>query len=461
MKNLRQHASWHERRPRVHRCAVLAFGALLLVACGPSTASTTGAGDGTGDETGEPDDEILWTYGGGDRPVLSWPVTDKDGNVFVLVGVDAVADGDGHQVQEVRLVSLSDAGVVRWSVTVAGATRIPRATAVRPAIGVEQDAWVHYDDELLRVSGGGEVRWRTGGLPHPQGYLSGDYTATVLGLATDGTCYLLPLLDESSPPLRQEVRAIAPDGNERWRATVGLAGFSGADLSHFPTETDAPLVAPDGGVFIGCDTCEPDRIGLAHVDALTGEATMLSSRTGQYAHYERLRWDGEAVWVEFDADVWRVTPEGFAETHEELPSLVVDAGPVGIVRETVTNGGFSLRWGTETIIVDMSGTFVEGNLGVVGPVAALDPPGILLSARTDASPEVQGLLLIDQDGSVVWEVSGTFIEKETIPAIGDGFIAYIEDDGQRLVAVKAPVTGVADGPWPIIGGNPQGTRSAE
>jgi hypothetical protein len=70
-----------------------------------------------------------------------------------------------------------------------------------------------------------------------------------------------------------------------------------------------------------------------------------------------------------------------------------------------------------------------------------------------------GLFIVDAEGTVVWQLDGV-APGFPIPVVGDGYLVYV-DDAYRLVKRSAPVEGLADGPWPIVGGDPQGTRSAE
>ena len=43
-------------------------------------------------------------------------------------------------------------------------------------------------------------------------------------------------------------------------------------------------------------------------------------------------------------------------------------------------------------------------------------------------------LLVDREGEILWYQGGVFREFLPVPAIGDGFIAYIEAGTRRLVA---------------------------
>lgn len=439
----------------------MAYSLLLLTTCGPSTG-TGGEGDsGTTDETGDPT-EFLWTFGGDDQPVLSWPVSDDAGNLFVLIGSGATKIEDGFRVDEIALASLSSHGEVRWITALGGPGESGRSGPVRPVVGPGGDVWAHHADELIRMSSDGDVLWRSPGIPRPYGYVSGDYTAITLAVASDGTCFILPFLMESGPePLRQELRAIGSDGMERWRTEVGAAGSTGADFSKFPSETQSPLVAPDGDVLVGCDTCVQGQVGLVRVAASDGAPSIILSVPGEHMRYENVRWDGSATRLSFAGDDWRVFPDGSTETPEDDPPLFSSAGATLVPPNSVTPSGFSLRLGVQMLAVDVTGTPLEGLLARVSPVAVVEPLGVVVAVDVPGYPPRRGLLLVDSTGAVTLSRNDVFGEKEPVPVIGDGFIAYIEADTQRLVAVAAPVERVSGGVWPIIGGDPQGTRSAE
>lgn len=461
-------------RARVPRATRKVAYGLVLVACGPSggnvVVESSGTGSGTESETGDPATEFLWTFGGDDQPVLSSPVSDVAGNLFVLVAlgatpVDDPTSSEGRfDVDSVALASIASGGVTRWIVSLSGAAQIAPAASVRPVVGPGGDVWVHHGDELIRVGSNGLVKWRSPGIP--QGLSSGPVIA--LAMASDGTAFVLPFIEEDSSEFRQELRAIGSDGVERWRAAVGLPGNSGGDLDIVsPTLTLAPLVAPDGSVLVGCDTCVAGQIGLAQLAASDGASSLIFSLPAQLGapptQYSNLRWDGTAIRLNlFETwDAYRVFPNGSNETPDDDPSVFSSWGAAWVPRESVTSSSFSLHLGTEQVVVDVTGTPLENEIyHVASPVAFVEPPAIVIAVKLDPWPPERGVLLVDTEGHVILtaRMSGWM---DPIPAIGEGFMAYIEPDTQRLVAIEAPVQRVADGPWPIVGGDPQGTRSAE
>jgi hypothetical protein len=224
--------------------------------------------------------------------------------------------------------------------------------------------------------------------------------------------------------------------------------------------------------LVGCDTC--DIWGLAAADSSTGAFTTVAELpVATPALYDTLMWDGSSVHLYLYGAVpsttsgpWVVGLDGSASPVVEYVTLATATGMVWIDREEVARESFVLHWGADAIDVVVAPDYVDADGFSPWPVAAVDPEAILLAYSTDELNEegeyrLRGLLLVDRSGDVLWHRDDMFGRYEAIPAIGDGFIAYIEAGTQRLVAVEAPVERVADGPWPIIGGDPQGTRSAE
>jgi hypothetical protein len=471
-------ASSHRRVKPVHRVRAAAWGVVLLAACGPSSAGGEGDGNGTGDETGEPAD-FLWTFGGDDRPILSWPVSDDAGNLFVLVGEGAspsAAYPDALDLDAVSLVSLDDKGAERWTVQVGGATTTGlREAPVRPIVGAGGDAWVHVGEELRRISSDGTAMWLLESLPDPDGYGTDPATWTSLQAALDssGVYYALPRMSNADEE-QQQLRAIGSDGTELWRFDPGTPGYSGADFGLIPTQTDAPLIGPDGRVLLGCDTCIDGQVGIAVFDGDSGQPSMLLSAPGQPpAKFRQLLWDGSAAWIDISGAVdanglWTLAPDGATTEPDHTIQLVADSGAVWTDAEFTSEPSFVLHWGDDDITVTPPPERLGGEFRGATPIAVLEPEAVLLETHVripalDDGPSESdnGLLLVDKAGSVFWYRGGMFRERQPVPAIGDGFIAYIEAGTQRLVAIEAPVEGLADGPWPIVGGDPQGTRSAE
>jgi hypothetical protein len=469
----------------------------LVVGCGPSSATTGDASGTESGETGEPDDEILWTYGGGDRPVLSWPVTDKEGNIFVLVGADAEPDPDvtgderhhllrqHYRVAGIDLVSLRPDGTARWKVELATPEHaMPRELRWRPAVGRDGDVWVCHTEgtdppsvqtkgDLSRVSSTGEKLWTAEGACFSDP-LAWHHEEVVHrhALSLEGTYYLValvPAFGVDGGDWVQELRAIGPDGQERWRKTIGVpskgcCSFEGG--GEWGTEVDAPIVLPEGQVVSGCDNCVEGMAGLASFDPSTGTPEFLFSTVGKQVLYSINLWDGANVQalLEGGGGLWKVGPAGSAMTVEDPVALATATELV--FAPTTAKEGITFQWGEAAVSLTWEALGLDWVSGIV-PSAVVEPDALLVTT-TPAGQEFPcitqyegcGLALVNRQGEVTWRREGVF-GGTVVPAIGDGFIAYVEDDGQRLVAVKAPVTGVADGPWPIVGGNPQGTRSAE
>jgi hypothetical protein len=452
----------HERGRRAHTTLRCTAFIAVVGACGPS------------DQPASPG----WAYGGAERPVVSWPVMDEDGNLFVLVGEEAQVSGvPANEVlvlDAVSLVNLDPDGTERWSVEISAAMTIAHEAPVRPIVGPGGDVWVHVGEVLTRVSADGEVSWRLQSLPDPDGYSGGFALRTSLHAALDvsGVYYALPRIQIDDNEQKQQLRAIGPDGTELWAFDPATPGYSGFKLSPVPSQTVAPIVDPSGRVMLGCDLCGDLSIGIARFDRDSGQPTMLFSVPGAApAQFQQLLWDGSAMWAELTATgqwgVWTVTPSGTTTQPEYAIQLVAESGAVWMDPELAWGApSFSLHWGDDTIDVTRSPALVPGEIVGATPVAVVEPQAVLLAVHVRIPPGIVGtddggLLLVDRAGMVSWYQGGMFYGRQPVPAIGDGFIAYIEAETQRLVSVEAPVERVADGAWPIVGGDPQGTRSAE
>jgi hypothetical protein len=195
--------------------------------------------------------------------------------------------------------------------------------------------------------------------------------------------------------------------------------------------------------------CGPSAIGTQ-----TDSGTETDGDTGETA-VEIRGPDGP-----FDAP-YLVFLNGGGSTTTDEPTVFSSWGSAWVPLDSVSPSGFTLHLDAEQVFVDVAGTVLEDrlhNILAVEPVALVEPAAIVIAVMLYES--WTGLLLVDTDGHVILSKS-MFRGTGYVPAIGDGFIASIEPDTQRLVAIEAPVERVADGPWPIAGGDPQGTRSAE
>ena len=413
----------------------------------------------------------VWNYGGANEPVISWPVLDESGNVYVLTGSGASPRPTGllYDVRAVELVSLDPSGTKRWSFPVFGPTTVG-APVTRPSVH-QGDVWVFYRGKLLRISGSGELRWELQDLPAK---LSGPGTplewtdTSQTALDSAGNFYFMPFVEDGAMK-RQELWSISHDGHIRWRSTPTLPGSTGGeDDGPPPSQTQAPLIVPNGVIIVGCTTCEAGRAGLAQIDPETGIPAPLSSEevSTYYAVFGNLRWDGSAVRYERYGELmshWLTRLDGFTMPQSYEMALATSSGPIWIADELNQNGRFVLNWGHKAVPLDFGTLSSELGSGfektaTIQALAATEPPAVLVRVSTN---ETSLLALFDLTGDLSWSHSGVSPESTPVPVIHDGRIFYIEDNPRRLVSEAVPVVGIASGTWPILGGTVHNTRAVE
>lgn len=416
----------------------------------------------------EPSEET-WTYGGANRPVLSWPVLDGAGNAFVIVGSEAVpiAPGwGGYSVQGVELVSLDPSGRFRWSVPVLGPSWVG-GDETRPSVH-EGDVWVYLRDRIFRISANGQIRWTLEDVPSVEG--PGwplDWTdSSRTALDSAGNFYFMPFVTESRGVYRQELWSISDDGHIRWRIAPNLSGGAGHEESWPPpSQTQAPLVLPDDVVVVGCSTCVAGRAGLAEIDPRTGVASLLYSvdlGAHRLVTSGDLRWDGLSVWYEFAIQLtehWSIMLDSSGTRQSYALALMTSSGAVWIEDEQDEQGNFVLHWGDVVVRVNVDEVVRDSSLRTsVRALAATEPAAVLIQVNNN---EDYYLALVDLEGEILWHRAGIAHSRDPAPVIGGGRILYIEDGSRRLVSERLPVTGLASGPWPIVAGTVQNTRRGQ
>ena len=417
---------------------------------------------------GEPASGLSWTYGGSERPVLSWPVLDEAGNIFVLVGAEATRQSieTSFDVQAVELVSLDSSGALRWSYSVFGPATVTEAVT-RPSVH-EGDVWVYFRDRILRISGAGELRWILHDVPSkvmgsgwPLDWTDSSRTA----LDAAGNFYFMPFVTAGPGMQRQELWAISSDGRIRWRGNPTLEGGNGGedDLPP-PDQTEAPLVAPDGTILTGCTTCVAGRAGLARSDPNTGVASLLYSDEigGGYVTFANVLWDGASVWYEVTLDEpvhWQTRLDGSTTQQSHALTLVTNSGPVWIEDERHSSGDFVMHWGSEVARLDMASIVTETDARTrVRPLAATEPAAVLVQVLTSKE---SSLALFDVKGNALWHTAGGSDGITPVPIIYQGSIVYIDNVSRRLISESVPVASIAQGPCPMLGGTAQNTRNAQ
>lgn len=411
-----------------------------------------------------------WEFGGDASPIVSWPVTDEWGNIFVIGGVGATPGPylGYHSVGALNLISLNPAGELRWSLPVAGPTII-REVPARPVVQ-GGEVWLYIDNSILHVSSDGDLRWRVDNVPPLTGWVRPDgwEDSSLLALSHDGNLFVLPFVDKEPGIQQQEAWAIGPDGAVLWRVTpVPLGGHGGEETWPPPSQTEAPLVAPGGSLVVGCATCMVGRSGLAEVSASTGKASLIYSLpANKYVTFGNLLWDGAAVRHELDiysGKQWAASLDGVIEPAPFRLDLSTGTGPIWVEDRVATDEGFVLHWAEKTAVVDTPQIFAEerGDKGAQALMATEPSAVIMHFSLSYSSGNADALALVDDDGKILWEKADIFVESTPAPALVDGMVVYVEEDSRKLVAERVPVERVAAGPWSMIGGNPRHTRSAE
>lgn len=439
--------------------------------CGSPVAqnSTDTSSSETGSGETDSNDELIWTFAEPGLAIISSPVVDAAGNMFVIAGTAATPlqqppplDGqlfEYFDVSSVVLVSVSPDGTQRWQQMLAPAQVVGKQAPSRPVVGASGDVWTCWAGELRRWGNDGELRWSAPGRCHA------DVGGIEPALASDGTYYDLDdVTVDDSGRVAPELHATSPDGESSWSRIIGEPRIDEGEDSDFGTVVGGLAIAADGRVVSGCDTCVMGQNSVAVFAASDGEPTALYSAWLNPPSTNGLGYSapvlaGDVTWMAIEgsgaaAALYSVHADGNAGVRD------------GSFEPLLASDDAVVHWNWATSQVLWGETYLDRNGlpgNVVGPVALLGSNQLLAGysliwVGTGCFKDC-GLFIVDEDGTVLWQHDGV-APGLPIPVVGDGYLVYV-DDAYRLVKMKAPVEGLAYGPWPILGGDPQGTRSAE
>lgn len=440
------------------RNGLLAAAVLSIAGCGLRVAGTETASDG----------ELVWTFGEPGIAILSWPVVDAEGNMFVIAGTDAkplqqLSTPDTQlfvyfDVSAVVLVSISPDGNQRWQRELAPAQVVGKQAPWRPAVGPSGDVWTCWAGELRRWGNDGALRWSAPGRCHAR------VPSIQPALAHDGTFYDIDDVTAAPGPpwLVPELRATSADGMSSWSRIIGEPRVDEADFADVGTYVSGVAIATNGRVISGCDNCVMGQNSVASFARSDGSPTVLYSEWLNSPFTNGIWYSApvlgrDVIWLWIGAlppALYSVQADGSADIRDWGLGLPLVSDDAVVHWDEVTD---RVLW--DETYLDSDG--FPGN--VVGPVALLRSHRLLAGYSSTwvggACFQDCGLFIVDLSGKVVWQHDGV-APGLPIPVVGDGYLVYI-DDAFRLVKIDAPVEGLADGPWPILGGNPQGTRSVE
>jgi hypothetical protein len=129
-----------------------------------------------------------------------------------------------------------------------------------------------------------------------------------------------------------------------------------------------------------------------------------------------------------------------------------------------------LVWGSRSIDVSMLKAPDGHSLANSQPVAVVRPSGLLvLYGPGDWQPRLQpyefvtstkdaGFALLDPSGAVTWQFHGVATTRSR-PVVANGVIVLVDAD-DHLRFVKAPVQGLAQTAWPVVGHDRANTFNA-
>jgi hypothetical protein len=376
---------------------------------------------------------------------LSSPMEPKQGEVGFVAGVGRTATFqrvglDGRTLSENTLFEL-DPSKAPWSAD---------SVFTETPIGLG-DVWVGTLTGLVRISAGVQVASIT-------------HSVLVNGMLTNGfvgaDC---------------SVRSTTFDGVERWATPIGPCA-QGGDLAPFISARAS--VGADGAIYVGCNLCEMGQRGLARVDPQTGAAQLIvkvpdpsaASDTSQYGAPVIM---GDTIvaltyltggpfpfgWLSFDPQAGgQVIPGRGSPIVGEDGLVYYDAATKHIV------------WGSRSIDVTTLKAPDGHSLANSQPIAVVRPSGLLvLYSPGDWQALLQpyelasttrdaGLALIDPSGAVIWQFHGVAPSKSR-PVVANGVIVLVDADA-HLRFVSAPVQGLAQTAWPVVGHDRANTFNA-
>ena len=429
----------------------LALGCMLLAALGCGGKTTR---KGEADSTG-PVGEVLWTFGDEQHPLLSDPVVDRHGRIWAMIVDLSLHAGVGADHRERYLVALDSTGRELGRTPVCDPLErllvLPRALAVGP----DDDVWVACADAIERVDFTSGVLWsaparRLARIPEQLGAISADGWTYWLGSSASSDTFQLHALDG--------------DGVERWVETVGVGGP--AAETHW---SSPPEIGADGTVYTSCDACIPCHVGLAAFEPKNGGYQLYEPAVPIDAprDYRAVVGANDEIamlvtqgWTCCDSacdcgDVTEcATPAAFVFDRQQLrPStapvrlLIANDSSVAVRISTDSFPSLHFVWDGEVLPLQV---------GLDRPVALADPERLIVNTQANE------LVVMDRSLRRLLTLE---VPDFTRPLVFDGYLVTrtlgIDGNTAPLAAVRAPVKGLAAGPWPILGANQRFTYSRD
>jgi len=446
------HPAWHHSL-----CGVCTIVTLLSCACGrteknkaaapdpgsnnagsrsaSSSNVTSGVDAGSSTTTGGPEASPEdWTFGDDLTSVVSSPVSDTSGNLYVVIGTRNEAKttpelpagvGSPANIQTAQVVSLTADGKERWRSDPICNSAIQ--TEEYAAIAVSGSMVYALCGTLAKLTTAGDSVWSARSM-YGHGIAVTDNDTVIARRAQALLAYT----------------AIASDGSERWTATVGVQLDEAISTRTGPHTS--PIVS-DGKIFSPCDTCAPDAGGVGVLDSATGATSSVISLSGMPREYGSMA-------ATANGDIFILSQD-----LHTLHQAAVQATPAGTISRTVladedgpvylvTGPGTSrqLRWG-ETRLSNLP----PDPVGVLHePVALIEPDIVLLNSG----------VALKRDGEEAFSVpDASLVNLLVLPRNGN--LVYVTKD-QRLVARSFDISGfAAAAPWPSPSGNAQGNHRVE
>ncbi len=390
-----------------------------------NTSTTGEAGDTAGS---------VWTFGSDLLSVISSPVSDDDGNLYVAVGLRNEAKtnpelpagiGSPANIHETRVVSLTADGRERWRSDPICTAKVQIEEYA--SVAVQADAVFALCGTLVKLDAAGKTLWTVSGM-----------IGHGIAVGSDGTSYA------RRDDMVLAYSAVDEDGATRWTTTVG---YSVSDALRTMTGPHTSVVVSRDRVFAPCDGCSADRGGVASLAPSSGAPTSIIDFAGVPNEYGALATTASGSVFILSRDLYTYDGSSVSSRAAGTQSrtVLVDAtGPVYVVTGPGTTR--QLRWGDKAV----SALPTDPVGGLHEAVALLEPDLVLLSSG----------VALDKKGAEAFTLADANLQSRTVlPRNGD--IVYVTKN-QRLVSRRFPVHGFkANAPWPTPAGNAQGNHRVD
>jgi hypothetical protein len=434
------------------RACVLAYPASIIgiaqlpfaAGCGSGAGADAGVDAAVADARTDATSGLLWSFGGGDLDVVA-VVESRAGTLYA----GACERGDGSSAATCFVVALDAAGHEQWR------TALPQPGLVGLVASGTGDVWAQ-GESLTRIGASGAAAWAA-----PSALA---WAGTAVALAPDGAY----LQYTQGPGSQLAVQAIGSGGAVRWSLPIGGHTISGDNTP--PTSLGPPAIDSTGYLEVPCRPCEDGRTGIAQVDLATGAvrsvAVVPGGDAGPGLPADKVTCDDQGNSY-FGAGplgapvLASVKPDGsprWTSAVARAPALI---GSSSVVASSVMAGHIAVVALSPADGSLLGTTPAPDTNDLVGLVAG----GLRMTTASfpvDGSSFVTmtGTAIADGSGHTVWS-DGTMDPSTAIPAMGRVYgIERSGSGGGALVAVKAAITGVEQGAWPLLRHDPGRTGSA-